>query len=44
MYMTTHPRFKTKLISLLQSGEYSLRLKAYEIIEAVTTYYCSICS
>jgi len=44
LFLTTHPSFKNKLVGLLHSSEFSMRLKAHEILEQVTTYYCNFIS
>ena len=42
-YLITNNSFKTILLQLLEHGETHVRMKAHEILEALTSYYVQCC-
>lgn len=41
--LITHPAFKETLMRILDHGETSIRLKSFEILEALTAYFVQYC-
>ena len=42
-HLIAHQSFKTRLLQLLEHGETNVRMKAHEILEAVTAYFVQCC-
>ena len=42
-YLITNHNFKTMLLKILEHGETNVRMKAHEILEALTSYFVQFC-